>query len=85
MTPAPTKGDDGILFIAGGVQFQDYLVTHIPELQLHPAHLELAERQPWRESAPSLDQFSTNAQFEQIAPGLSQAAKEKMLQGTARS
>lgn len=77
--------DEDTLFIAGGAQLQDYLVTHVPELQFSPTHLELAERQPWRRSAPSLDQFSTSAQFELIAPGLSQAAKEKMLQGSARS
>jgi Zn-dependent peptidase ImmA (M78 family) len=83
MMPAPSPNDQDAL-IAGGVHYQDYLVspksTHSPG----PTRLQLSERKAWKRSEPALDSFSTQACYEDLANGLSPVAKEVLLQGTDR-
>lgn len=72
-------GDDQ--FIAGGTQYQDYLVSPSPSGPHSTQHLQLSERQAWDQTAPPIDTFSTTARYEDLAVGLSPVAKESLLQG----
>lgn len=80
-TPNPQAQES---MIAGGVHYQDYLVYPSSNPSPKPAQLQLSERKAWNRAAPPLDNFSTRARYEDLAKGLSPAAKEILLQGTDR-
>jgi len=78
----PSAPNDQDAFIAGGVQYQDYLVT--PSHCSEPSQLELCERKPWSRSDPVLDSYRTHTRYENLANGLSPIAKEVLLKGTEK-
>lgn len=83
LLPPQNATDEGAL-IAGGEHYQDYLICPGPVLLTGPSHLQLSERKPWDRLAQPLGNFDTQAQFENLANGLSSVAKEALLQGSGR-
>lgn len=81
-TPA-TQRDE--LFIAGGAQYQDYLVYPKEAVPSDLHKLKLQEKKPWNPNEQAMDTYETAALYEDLSSGLSPVAKEVLLQGTDRS
>ncbi|MBC9252811.1 hypothetical protein A9179_21310 [Pseudomonas alcaligenes] len=71
--------------IGGGVSVQDYLITQAPLAKPEPAQLNLSERKPWSPDSGAIANYSTQASFEHLDPGLSPAAKESLLRSANQS
>lgn len=81
----PGNAGDADALIAGGEHYLDYLVSPASILTTSPTELQLDERKPWDRSSDPRDTFGTQAQFEDLATGLSSVAKRALLQGTGQS
>jgi len=83
MMPPQNATDEGAL-IAGGEYYQDYLVCTDSLQSPGPLQLQLSECKPWDHSEPPIDSFGTRACYEELAIGLSSAAKEALLKGSGQ-
>ncbi|MFB9886170.1 ImmA/IrrE family metallo-endopeptidase [Balneatrix alpica] len=77
LSASELSADDAL--IAGGIHYQDYLVS---KPSLGHSHLRLSERKAWNPLEPALDSYSTETCYENLTNGLSPVAKEALLQGT---
>lgn len=82
LTPAAEKDE---LFVAGGAQHQDYLVSPKLSVPSDLHQLQLYERKAWNPGEQANDTFQTAARYEDLSSGLSPVAKEVLLQGIDRS
>lgn len=65
----------------GGQSMLDYLVVHKPPVSDEtPSLLSLSERKPWSAHDSACATYNTRTLFEVLGTGLTQAAKQKLLQ-----
>jgi Zn-dependent peptidase ImmA (M78 family) len=84
----PKRPNNLSQLVFGGPTTADYLLTHAPTKELAravPMVLAMEERRPWSLDTPASATFETKAQFEQVNPGLTPAAKERLLQEGANA
>jgi len=80
MMPPQISTDDSAFF-AGGEHYQDYLLCSNSLSDHGPSSIQLTESKPWDRSSPPIDSFNAQADYENLANGLSSAAKRALLQG----
>lgn len=80
---APTPSTDLSDLVIGGSSTSDYLVSsEVGDASVsdHPVRLAFEERRPWSKAAAPGASYQATALFENIRPGLTDAAKRRLLQ-----